>query len=52
LLSLGRMRYIKPLYIELMKTPAGASRARQVYAQARPGYHPIAQIALDKIVQP
>lgn len=50
LLQVGRIRYIKPLYVELMKTSEGQARAREIYAKARPGYHPIAQTALDKIV--
>jgi hypothetical protein len=33
-----------------MKTPAGAQRARAIYALARPNYHPTAVAALDHIV--
>jgi hypothetical protein len=33
-----------------MKTPAGAERARAIYARARPNYHPIATASLDPIV--
>jgi hypothetical protein len=33
-----------------MKTPAGAARARAIYAKARPNYHPIATASLDGIV--
>lgn len=51
LTSIGRQKLIKPLYEELMKTPAGKARAEQIYAQARPGYHPIAQTSVDKIVR-
>lgn len=52
LMTVGRMKMIKPLYAELMKTPEGAQFARDVFAKARPGYHPIAQTAVDKIVKP
>jgi leukotriene A-4 hydrolase/aminopeptidase len=52
LMQVGRMKMIKPLYSELMKTPEGERFARQVYAEARSGYHPIAQTAIDKIVKP
>jgi leukotriene-A4 hydrolase len=52
LLQVGRMKMIRPLYKELMKTPAHSKFAVEVYAQARPGYHPIAQAAIDKIVHP
>jgi len=50
LVSIGRRKYIKPLYEELVKTPEGQSRARAVYARARPGYHPIAVDTMDRIV--
>ena len=29
---------------------AGRERARAIYAQARPGYHPIAQATIDKLL--
>jgi leukotriene-A4 hydrolase len=51
LTSIGRQKLIKPLYEELVKTPAGEERALKIYAKARPGYHPIAQTAMDKIVK-
>jgi leukotriene-A4 hydrolase len=51
LTSIGRQKLIKPLYEELVKTPAGKEWAQKIYARARPGYHPIAQTAVDKIVK-
>jgi aminopeptidase N len=48
--SVGRRKFLKPIYTELMKTPEGRARAREIYAEARPGYHPIAQMTLDAIV--
>jgi leukotriene A-4 hydrolase/aminopeptidase len=51
LTSIGRQKLIKPLYEELVKTPAGEERALKIYAKARPGYHPIAQTAVDKIMK-
>jgi leukotriene A-4 hydrolase/aminopeptidase len=51
LTSIGRQKLIKPLYEELVKTPEGKERALKIYAKARPGYHPIAQTALDKILK-
>ena len=50
LATIGRRKYLKPLYIELMKTPEGRQRARRIYASARPGYHSIAKTTLDAIV--
>lgn len=41
LVQVGRRKFLKPLYEELLKTPDGAARARAIFAKARPGYHPI-----------
>lgn len=41
LIGVGRRKFLKPLYAELMKTPQGAARARAIFSKARPGYHPI-----------
>ena len=51
LLTVGRMKLIRPLYTELMKTTEGQRKAREIYAKARALYHPIAQTAVDKIVR-
>lgn len=51
LCSVGRRKFLKPLYAELMKTPEGQKRAREIYAKARPGYHPIAQGTIDGMVK-
>ncbi|MEO7652646.1 MAG: leukotriene A4 hydrolase C-terminal domain-containing protein, partial [Bryobacteraceae bacterium] len=51
LTTVGRRKYLKPLYEELMKTPEGAVRAREIYKKARPGYHPIAVSTMDGIVK-
>ena len=50
LLRVGRMYYIAPVYRALLKTEAGRARAKAIYAEARPGYHPIAQAAIDKLI--
>jgi leukotriene-A4 hydrolase len=50
LTNIGRRKLIKPLYEDLMKTAAGAERARAIYARARPNYHAIATATLDPIV--
>ena len=49
--GIGRVRLIRPLYVDLMKNPEGAQFARRVYALARPGYHAIAQRAVDRVVK-
>jgi len=50
LASIGRRKFIKPLYEELVKTESGRARAREIYAKARPGYHPISVETVDRIV--
>lgn len=50
LTSVGRRKFLKPLYEELVKTPAGKERAQAIYRKARPGYHPIAAASLDPIL--
>ena len=51
LVGIGRRKFIKPLYEELVKTNAGRRRARDIYRKARPGYHPIAVDTVDRIVE-
>jgi hypothetical protein len=51
LCSVGRRKFLKPLYTELMKTEDGRAQARAIYAKARAGYHPIAQTTIDTIVK-
>ena len=49
--TVGRRKYVKPLYKALYegKDPA---RARAIYEQARPMYHPITQATIDSIIAP
>jgi leukotriene A-4 hydrolase/aminopeptidase len=51
LLSVGRRKFLKPLYTELAKTEAGRLRALSIYRRARPGYHPIAIATIDEILK-
>jgi aminopeptidase N len=48
LTSVGRMRFVVPLYTALLKNPADQAWAKSVYAKARVRYHPLTQIAVDK----
>ena len=50
LVSIGRRKFIKPLYEELVKTPGGRDRSLAIYRKARPGYHPISVDTVDRIV--
>jgi leukotriene-A4 hydrolase len=51
LTSIGRRKFVRPLFAELAKTPEGNKRANEIYAKARSGYHPITQSAVDAIVK-
>ncbi|MGH9721352.1 MAG: leukotriene A4 hydrolase C-terminal domain-containing protein, partial [Bryobacteraceae bacterium] len=51
LLTVGRRKYLKPLYEELVKTPEEKARAKAVYQKARPGYHPITAATIDGILK-
>lgn len=51
LLRVGRLKYLKPLYTALAKTPEGLEFAQRVYGRARLGYHAITTGALDGIVK-
>lgn len=50
LIGIGRRKFVRPLFDELAKTPEGKKRAAQIYAKARPGYHPITQSSVDAIL--
>ncbi len=51
LTSIGRRKFIKPLYEELAKTPEGKERALEIYRRARPTYHPIAVASIDEVLK-
>ncbi|CAN5465340.1 M1 family metallopeptidase [soil metagenome] len=50
LTSIGRRKFVKPLFEQLAKTPEGKKRAVEIYAKARPGYHPITISSVDEIL--
>jgi leukotriene-A4 hydrolase len=49
--SVGRRKFLEPLYKALMETPEGQVRAQAIYENARSHYHAIATRTLDKIIQ-
>jgi leukotriene A-4 hydrolase/aminopeptidase len=49
--EVGRRKYIRPLYQELAKTPAGKNKARAIYREARSTYHPIAAMSIDEVLR-
>lgn len=48
----GRALYIRRVYERLVTTDRGLERAREIYAIARPTYHPVSQAVVDRIVVP
>lgn len=47
----GRSKFLRPLYRALVATERGAARAREIYAVARPRYHPVAAGVVDAILE-
>jgi hypothetical protein len=47
----GRRKFLKPVYEELVKTPEGKRRAQAIFREAKAGYHPIAAATIAAIVQ-
>ena len=50
LTSQGRGKFLRPLYAEMAKTPAGAEMGLRIYEKARPGYHSVSRQIVDKIL--
>lgn len=48
--TIGRRKYLMPLYGELKKTPEGKARAKAIYEKARPFYHPITVDSVDRLL--
>ncbi|MFT3754654.1 MAG: M1 family metallopeptidase [Pseudoxanthomonas sp.] len=46
----GRRKLIMPIYAELVKTPEGLAFAKEVFAKARPGYHPITTASVEALL--
>jgi aminopeptidase N len=52
LMTIGRRFFVRPIYMDLAKTPEGLEWARGVYKKARPGYHPMTQTGIDLVLYP
>lgn len=48
LLSVGRQKFVVPLYTALLKNPNEKDWAKGLYAKARSHYHPVTQASVDK----
>ncbi len=50
LTSMGRNKFLEPLYAELAKTAKGKQLAMKIYAAARSSYHPISVQSIDAVL--
>lgn len=50
LTTVGRRKFLEPLYRELVKTESGRARAKQIYAVARDRYHAVSRGTIDEVV--
>lgn len=50
LTDVGRRKFVKPLYEAMAKRPNLRLLAEQIYAKARPGYHPITYQSVDEVL--
>ena len=50
LTEIGRRKLIRPLYEALAASPEGRERARIIYRQAKPRYHPISSETIDELL--
>ena len=47
---IGRRKLIMPTYTALVRTEAGLALAKDVFAKAKPGYHPITTGSVQKVI--
>ena len=50
LTTIGRRKFLTPLYRAILETDADPARARSIYEAARSTYHPIARESLDALL--
>jgi len=51
LVTVGRRKFLLPLYKELVKTPEGKELAKKIYEKARPNYHAVAYTTVDELLR-
>jgi hypothetical protein len=52
LMTIGRRYLVRPVYMELAKTPEGLEFARRVFKKAKPGYHAITRTGIELVLYP
>lgn len=48
--DVGRLKYLRPLYRDLLSTERGAAAARRIYAEAAPRYHAVVRASLERLL--
>lgn len=51
LISVGRRKFLAPLYTEMIKTPEGKEWAKKIYIKARPNYHSVSYKTIDELLK-
>jgi aminopeptidase N len=51
MIRIGRRKLIVPLYRDLIASPEGVTLANKIFAEAREGYHPLAQSTIADILK-
>jgi leukotriene-A4 hydrolase len=51
LTSVGRRKFVKPLFAALLRTPGGKQKAIAIYSKARPGYHSVTSSTIDEMLE-
>lgn len=51
LTSMGRRKFLVPLYTALAATPDGKAFAKRIYEKSRPLYHPVARESVEAILK-
>jgi len=51
LLTVGRMKYLRPLYNALGKHPRTRALAKEIYAAGREGYHSLSRRVIESIIE-
>ena len=51
LCSVGRRKFVRPLFAALIETSAGKEMAKEIYKKARPGYHTVTMQTIDEMLK-
>jgi len=49
--KVGRRKHILPIYAELSRSPSDRAWAREVFDEARVGYHPITSVSVEALLE-